>query len=156
VRGGIVMRTILIAVVLLCVSVPVVSANNGVISVKSSHDVKTTADRLVDALNQKGMTVFARIDHAEGARDAGLELRPTTLIIFGNPKVGTPFMHCGQSVALDLPQKALIWKDADGTVRLSYNDPHYLAQRHGITGCDDEINKIKGALENFSDMATKP
>lgn len=150
------MKTIIIAAVMFFLAVPVVSADSGIVSVKSSHDVKTTADRLVDALNQKGMTVFARIDHAKGARKAGLDLRPTTLVIFGNPKVGTPLMHCGQSVALDLPQKALIWKDADGTVRLSYNDPNYLAQRHGITGCDDVIKKINGALESFSNVATKP
>ena len=82
-------------------------ADSGIISVKSSHDVKTTADRLESTLKQKGMNVFIRINHAQGAQKIGKELRPTELVIFGNPKVGTPLMQCRQSVAIDLPQKAL-------------------------------------------------
>ena len=81
------------------------------INVKSVHDVKTTADRLEDVLNAKGMKVFTRINHAAGAKSVGKDLRPTELVIFGNPKVGAPLMLCAQSVALDLPQKALIWED---------------------------------------------
>ena len=149
------MKTIVFTVLLFFVLVPVAFADNGVVSLKSHHDVTTTADRLEDALKKKGMTVFARINHSEGARNVGKELRPTTLIIFGNPKIGTPFMRCGQSVAIDLPQKALIWKDEAGIIRLSYNDPDYLAKRHGITGCEEVIKKIKGALTNFAKEATK-
>jgi uncharacterized protein (DUF302 family) len=131
-------------------------AGSGVVSVKSSHDVKTTADRLEGILKQKGMTVFIRIDHAQGAQKAGKELRPTELIIFGNPKVGTPLMECRQTVAIDLPQKALIWQDEQGQVWLSYNDPNYLVERHGIAGCNEVVKKIEGALANFAKAATSP
>ncbi len=131
-------------------------ADSGMISIKSSHDVKITADRLENNLKAKGMTVFIRINHAEGARKVGKKLRPTELIIFGNPKVGTPLMQCGQSVAIDLPQKALIWEDEAGQVWLSYNDPKYLAKRHGIKGCVDVIKTIETALGNFAKAATMP
>jgi uncharacterized protein (DUF302 family) len=131
-------------------------AGSGIISVKSSHDVKTTADRLESTLKQKGMNVFNRINHAQGAQKVGKELRPTELIIFGNPKVGTPLMQCAQSVAIDLPQKALIWQDAQGQIWLSYNDPNYLVERHQITGCDEVIKKVAKALGNFAKSATMP
>jgi len=131
-------------------------ADSGLISVKSSHDVKTTADRLENSLKQKGMNVFIRINHAQGAQKIGKELRPTELIIFGNPNVGTPLMQCRQSVAIDLPQKALIWQDAQGQVWLSYNDPNYLVERHQITGCEEVIKKIAKALGNFANAATMP
>jgi len=131
-------------------------AGSGLVSVKSSHDVKTTADRLEGVLNQKGMNIFIRINHAQGARKIGKELRPTELIIFGNPKVGAPLMQCRQSVGIDLPQKALIWQDAQGQVWLSYNDPNYLVERHAITGCDDVIKKVEKALGNFAKAATMP
>lgn len=129
-------------------------ADSGLVSIKSPHTVKVTADRLVSALNEKGMTVFIRIDHAAGAEKVGMQLPPTELVIFGNPKVGTPFMQCGQSVAIDLPQKALIWEDTSGQVWFSYNDPTYLAERHSIKGCDEVIKKIEKALANFANMAT--
>ena len=131
-------------------------AGSGIISVKSAHDVKTTADRLESTLKQKGMNVFIRINHAQGAQKIGKELRPTELIIFGNPKVGTPLMQCAQSVAIDLPQKALIWQDAQNQVWLSYNDPNYLVERHGIEGCGEVIKKVKGALGKFAKAATMP
>ena len=131
-------------------------ADSGLVSVKSAHDVKTTADRLENTLKQKGMTVFIRINHALGAQKIGKELRPTELIIFGNPKVGTPLMQCSQSVAIDLPQKALIWQDDKGQVWLSYNDPNYLVERHQLTGCDPVIKKVGKALGNFAKAATMP
>jgi uncharacterized protein (DUF302 family) len=131
-------------------------ADNGIISIKSSHDVKTTVDRLDNILREKGMTVFIRINHAEGAQKVGKKLRPTELVIFGNPKVGTPLMQCGQSVGIDLPQKALIWQDKAGQVWLSYNDPKYLASRHSIKECGEIIKKIQKALGNFARMATMP
>lgn len=128
-------------------------ADNGLISLKSSYSVIDTADRLEDILKKKGMTVFIRINHAEGAAKVGKKLRPTELVIFGNPRVGTPLMQCRQSVAIDLPQKALIWEDAKGQVWLSYNDPRYLKKRHNINQCDTVINKIEHALGNFSRAA---
>jgi len=131
-------------------------AGDGLISVKSSHDVKVTADRLENILNQKGMTVFIRVDHSAGAKKVGKQLRPTELVVFGNPKVGTPLMQCSQSVAIDLPQKALIWQDDRGQAWLTYNDPNYLAQRHGLSECTEVIKKVEKALSNFAKAATMP
>lgn len=133
-----------------------VAGGNGLVNVKSSHDVKTTADRLESILNQKGMKVFSRINHAAGAANVGKKLRPTELIIFGNPKVGAPLMQCSQSVGVDLPQKALIWQDDKGLVWLTYNDPDYLAGRHGLEGCSEVIKKVQKALNNFAKGATAP
>ncbi len=136
--------------------VSVAAAGNGLVNVKSTHSVKETADRLETALTNKGMTVFVRIDHTAGAKKAGLTLPPTELVIFGNPKVGTPLMQCSRSVAIDLPQKALVWEDDQGQVWLTYNDPTYLAERHAITGCEAVLEKIGGALQNFAAAATQP
>ena len=150
------MRYLLCTLMAIFFFASVTYADNGIISIKSSHDVKTTVDRLENILREKGMTVFIRINHAEGAQKVGKKLRSTELIIFGNPKVGTPLMQCGQSVAIDLPQKALIWQDEAGQVWLSYNDPKYLASRHSIKECDEIIKKIEKALGNFARMATMP
>lgn len=131
-------------------------AAEGVVTVKSNHAVADTADRLESILKEKGMTVFARIDHAGGATSVGRNLRPTELVIFGNPRVGTPLMSCRQTVGLDLPQKALIWEDQEGDVWLSYNDPMYLARRHDLEGCESVLSKVAGALSNFAKAATAP
>ena len=131
-------------------------ADNGLVSVKSAHSVKDTADKLENTLASKDMTVFDRINHAEGAKKVGTALPPTELVIFGNPKVGTPLMVCSRSIAIDLPQKALIWEDDQGQVWLTYNDPAYLAERHGITGCQEVLKKVSGALKNFAAAATQP
>ena len=150
------MRYLLCTLMAMFFFASVTYADNGIISIKSSHDVKTTVDRLDNILREKGMTVFIRINHAEGAQKVGKKLRPTELVIFGNPKVGTPLMQCGQSVGIDLPQKALIWQDKAGQVWLSYNDPKYLASRHSIKECGEVIKKIQKALGNFARMATMP
>jgi uncharacterized protein (DUF302 family) len=150
------MRYLLCTLMAIFFFASVTYADNGIISIKSSHDVKTTVDRLENILREKGMTVFIKINHAEGAQKVGKKLRPTELIIFGNPEVGTPLMQCGQSVAIDLPQKALIWQDEAGQVWLSYNDPKYLASRHSIKECGEVIKKIQKALGNFARMATMP
>ncbi|MFQ5707801.1 MAG: DUF302 domain-containing protein [bacterium] len=128
---------------------------NGMVNVKSAHSVTETANRLEAILKKKGLNVFARIDHAAGASKIGAELRPTELIVFGNPKVGTPLMQCQQSVAIDLPQKALIWQDESSQVWFSYNDPQYLADRHGIKGCDEVIRKIQNALSKLAAASCK-
>lgn len=130
-------------------------AADGLVAVKSSHDVKATADKLESVLKEKGMTVMARVNHQQGAEKSGLELRPTEVVIFGNPKVGTPLMQCAQSVAIDLPQKALIWEDANGEVWLGYNNPEYLKNRHSIEGCDKVLDKVSVALGNFAKAATQ-
>ena len=147
------LRLVLVASALLFATLT--HAADGLVAIKSSHDVKATADKLESVLKEKGMTVMARVDHQQGAEKAGLELRPTEVVIFGNPKVGTPLMQCAQSVAIDLPQKALIWEDANGEVWLGYNDPQYLKSRHGIEGCDEVLGKVSGALGNFAKAATR-
>lgn len=139
-------------ILLLCSGVAM--AADGLIAVKSNHSVAATADKLEAVLNEKGMKVMNRINHAAGAESAGMELRPTELVIFGNPKVGTPLMQCAQSVAMDLPQKALIWEDEDGQVWFGYNDPEYLKARHAIEGCDAGLEKVSGALAGFARAAT--
>ncbi len=130
-------------------------ADNGLVTVQSSHDVDTTANKLETALSSKGMTVFARIDHAAGAKNADIDLRPTQVIIFGNPKIGSHLMACSQSTGIDLPQKALIYEDASGGVWLSYNSPGYLSERHSISGCDEVLKKVSGALGKFAQAATQ-
>jgi len=150
------MRYLSITLISILFFVSVGYSESNIISMKSSHDVKATADRLENTLRTKGMTVFIRINHAEGAQTVGKKLRPTELIVFGNPKVGTPLMQCSQSVGIDLPQKALIWENEAGQVWLSYNDPEYLAKRHGIKGCVEVIKKIQNALSNFAKTATMP
>ncbi len=145
-------------ILLLCtaVSAHTVLAEDGLVHVKSAHDVKTTADRLEKVLNAKGMTLFNRIDHAAGAKKVGRQLRPTELVIFGNPKVGSPLMACRQTVGIDLPQKALIWQDETGQTWLSYNSPAYLQSRHQVEGCDEVFAKVSKALGNFAKAATQP
>ena len=129
--------------------------SDGVIRIKSQHSVSDTVDKLESALKNRGMTIFKRVSHSDGAAKVGLELRPTQLLIFGNPSVGTLLMQCQQLAALDLPQKALVYEDANGQVWLAYNDPEYIADRHNITGCDDVVSKISSALFNFSMAATR-
>jgi uncharacterized protein (DUF302 family) len=109
-------------------------SDDGLITLASNHPVKATMDRLEAALRDKGITLFARIDHAAGAASVDMPLRPTELIIFGNPKAGTPLMQAKQSIGIDLPVKMLGWQDAAGKVWLAYNDPAWLARRHGLKG----------------------
>jgi uncharacterized protein (DUF302 family) len=107
-------------------------AADGLIVVQSSHGAAETIARLVAEIKAKGMTIFARIDHAAGASEVGLPLRPTELVIFGNAKGGTPLMQSNQETGLDLPLKALVWQDATDGTWISYNDPAWLAKRHGL------------------------
>ena len=142
-----------LGLLMLVLAIPAL-ADNGLVMIKSANDVTTTSDKLVKALKDKGMNVFAVIDHAKGAASVGAELPPTTLVIFGNPKVGTPLMKCSRTAAIDLPQKMLIWTDDSGQTWLAYNDPRYLAERHAIDGCDEVLGKVAAALENFAKAAT--
>jgi len=148
------MRTPIITItfLILLISTPVAIAD-GLVNVPSSFSVEETANRLENILKKKGMTVFKRISHSEGASGVGIELRETELFIFGNPKVGSPLMKCQQSVAIDLPQKALIWKDENSRVWISYNDPEYLKERHNITGCEEILSKIGKALSGITKAA---
>ena len=130
-----------------------VDGKKGLVTLQSNHSVKDTADKLVSIIESKGMKVFARVDHQKNAQGIDLTLRPTQVIMFGNPKAGTPLMNCEQSVAIDLPQKILIIEDADKKVWLSYNHPEYLKTRHNIKGCDNEIANIAKALNSVSKAA---
>ena len=129
------------------------AAGDGIITVPSSFKVAETADRMERILTEKGMTIFNRIKHSQGAAKVGIRLRDTELILFGNPKVGSPLMKCQQGVAIDLPQKALTWRDENSRVWISYNDPRYLVQRHEIIGCDNTISKIENALAGITKAA---
>jgi uncharacterized protein (DUF302 family) len=111
---------------------PGLAAENGIVSTASNHPVPETLDRLESIAKAKGITIFARIDFSGDAARNGLEMRPTQLLIFGNPKAGTPLMVAAPSAALDLPLKALAWEDASGKVWVSYNAPEYIGARHGL------------------------
>lgn len=130
-------------------------AEQGVTKVASTHAVKETADKFVTIAQENGLNVFARINHQENAAKVDMTLRPTEVIIFGNPKVGTPLMLCAQEVAIDLPQKVLVYEDVEGKTWLAYNDPMYLKQRHNMQGCDEVLNKVSGVLGNLTNAAAK-
>lgn len=151
-----ILSIILVAVISYTLIAPISASldpENGLIKTKSLHSVQETADRFVSIIEDKGITLFMRINHSENARKIEEKLRPTQLLIFGNPKLGTPLMKCGQSVGIDLPQKVLVWEDESGQVWLAYNDPKYLAKRHNLTGCDELVEKIAKALDNFTKQA---
>ena len=116
----------------------------------SSYGPKETMDRLVVAVTGRSMAVLARIDHGAAAAKVDMALRPTEVLIFGNSRAGTPFMQAGQTVGIDLPLKALVWEDADGKIWLSYNDPAWIAQRHGLgaasAGAVEAMAKALGAI----------
>jgi uncharacterized protein (DUF302 family) len=146
-------KIILTTLMIFFIAVPA-AASDGLVNVPSTFNVEKTADRMESVLHEKGMTIFNRIKHSEGAANVGIELRKTELIIFGNPKVGSPLMKCQQSVAIDLPQKALIWEDDNAKVWISYNDPRYLEKRHNIIGCEEVISKIEKALAGIAKSAS--
>ena len=118
-------------------------SDNGLITIPSAYGVEETIERLSSEVKSKGMTIFARVDHAAGAKDAGLSLRPTLLLIFGNAKGGTPLMQDKQQIGIDLPLKALAWEDASGKSWLSYNDLKSLAQRHHL---NHEVEPVVNTL----------
>ena len=138
-----------LALALLLAVSQLVWAAEGLIIVKSPYGPKETMDRLEIVLKEKGMTIFTRVDHAAGAAKVGKQLRPTEVLIFGNPQGGTPFMECSQTVGIDLPQKALVWEDGSGRVWLGYNDPAYLADRHGAAQCP-VLGTLKQALAGIA------
>ena len=131
------------------------NASKGTISVPSANSFDDTISKLSSTLKEKGMKVFATIPHSTGAASVGVDINPTTLVIFGNPKVGAPLMACAQQVGIDLPQKALITEVSSGAVSLTYNDPMYLKERHAIKGCDPVLEKVAQALDKFAKAATE-
>lgn len=147
------LRSLIISLVVFG-SVAATANDINLINVASVHDVNITADRLEKILNRKGMTIFSRINHAAAAKKIGHILRPTELIIFGHPSVGSLLMQCSQSVAIELPQKILIWQDTTGQTWFSYTDPYLLAERHNIQGCEEIIAKMARALGAFAKVST--
>jgi len=127
---------------------------DGLTTIRSRFGPKETMDRLQAEIRAKGMTVFARIDHAAGAAEVGLTLRPTELIIFGNARGGTPLMESVQTVGIDLPMKALVWEDAGGETWLSYNEPSWIAQRHSIADAEPVVSKMAAGLSAISKAVT--
>ncbi len=130
-------------------------AADGMVEIKSAHSVKDTITRFESAARERGLTIFARIDHAAGAQKIGKTLRPTELLIFGNPQGGTPLMECAQTAGIDLPLKALAWEDAAGQVWLGYNDPQYLTHRHGAKECGPVAGNLRKALDGLAGAASK-
>lgn len=116
---------------------------DGLVTCVSSFGPKETMDQLAAAVTNRGISILARIDHGAAAAEVGMELRPTEVLIFGNPRAGTPLMQAIQTTGIDLPLKALVWRDEGGTTWLAYNDPRWLAKRHGI---DAGLDRIVGAM----------
>src|SRR5271166_103192 len=130
-------------------------AADGLITIQSSYGPADTMSRLEADVRAKGMTVFARVDHAAGAAGVGLPLRPTELLVFGNAKGGTPLMQSDQTIGIDLPLKALVWQDASGSTWLSYNDPGWLVNRYGLGHESDAVvNAMAAALDALARTAT--
>jgi uncharacterized protein (DUF302 family) len=130
-------------------------AAEGLVAVKSPHGVKETLDRFESAAKARELNVFLRVNHAAGAQKIGKSLRPTELLVFGNPQGGTPLMECAQSAGIDLPLKALAWQDEAGQVWLGYNDPQYLAGRHGAGDCGPVVQNLRKALAGLAQEATR-
>ena len=134
-------------------SLPIIEGLN---SIRSSFGPKETMDRLVAEIGAKGLQVFARIDHAAGAAEVDLTLRPTELIIFGNARGGTPLMEASQTTGIDLPLKVLVWKDAEGKTSLSYNEPSWIIQRHHLGIKAEIVDKLAAALRAIARKAANP
>lgn len=149
-------RIAIFAILFLFAGVAQARDGEGMITMASPHSVDQTVQQLTTALHKKGMTLFKIVDHAAGAKGVGLKMPATTLVIFGNPKAGTPVMQCAPSAAIDFPQKMLIREDAKGKVWVSYNSTSYLRKRHHIKGCTAQLDKIKHALAAFAKAAVAP
>lgn len=145
------MKKILLTICLL--TLPGLAFAEGIINKTSTHTVAQTLDKLETIVTSKGFKVVARVNHAKAAEMNGRHLRPTELLIFGNPKVGSALMESNPAAGLDLPVKVLAWENEQGAVTLSYNDPHWMAARYEIHDRDEIINKMSNALDKFTDAA---
>jgi len=130
------------------------ASDTGLISKPSKYTVKVTLDRLETILKKKGITIALRWSHSKKASGVGMKMQPTEILIFGNPKMGSPLMINQQTTGIDLPLKALAWQDKNGQVWLTYNSPAYIAKRHGLKGQEKVLKKMTGALNKFSNFAT--
>ncbi len=146
------MRFLSAALMFASIVAPGLAAENGIATIPSNHSVSETLDRLESIAKTKGITIFARIDFSSDAARNGLEMRPTQLLIFGNPQAGTPLMVASPSVALDLPLKALAWEDTSGKVWVSYNTPEYIGARHGVA--EALLQNIAG-IKTLVEMAAR-
>jgi uncharacterized protein (DUF302 family) len=155
-RAGLLTRIRIFAlIVMMCLSGVQAMAADGLTTIRSSFGPKDTMNRLEAAVQAKGMTVFARIDHAAGAAAAGLSLKPTELLIFGNAKGGTPLMQANQTIGIDLPLKPLVWEDSLGATWLLYNDPGWFAKRHELAREDEAtVSAMAAALNAVTKTAT--
>jgi len=150
------MQKCLLVVITLLLSFGANAADNGMVSKPSSYSAPATLDRLETVVRAKGLTVFARIDHSGEAEKVGLKMRPTQLLIFGNPKTGTALMISSPSIAIDLPLKALVWQDAEGRVWLSYNAPDWIAARAGLGATSaSTVTAMTKALAAIAEEVTK-
>ena len=151
-----ILNRVLLMLAVLIVILPTAQADDGLVNVRSQFDVPQTLDRFEAAAKDAGLKVFARIDHAKGAASVGKSLRPTQLLIFGSPKVGTGVISSDQRAGIDLPLKALAWRDAEGVVWLTYTRPDYLLSRFGIDDRPEIQQKMTGALAKLAKAATQP
>jgi uncharacterized protein (DUF302 family) len=132
------------------------AVDTGLVTLPSAHGVTATIERLRALLAQKGIEVFAHIDHAAGARQVGLPLRPTQVLIFGNPNAGTPLMQSRQTIGLDLPLRVLVWEDADGKAWLTYRAVADAARRHQIADRGQAVKGLDDGLAGLASLATAP
>ena len=149
------LRTLGLALVFILAG-QVAMAQNEIVSIASAHSFGETLGRLQTAMHGRGFVVFATIDHAAGAAEVGLALRPTTVLIFGNPRVGTLLMQAQQTMGLDLPLKMLTWEDGDAKVWITYEDPAALARRRGVDSLLPPIPAISAGLAALAAAATAP
>jgi len=133
-----------------------VLADFGLIQKESPHSPAKTLNKLETVLKEKGIRIFARINHQANAEAAGLTLRPTELLIFGNPRLGTPIINSNQTAGIDLPMKVLAWQDQEGQTWLTYNDPEYIAERHFISNLEDVVTSMREVMDKLTDMAIAP
>ncbi|WP_299431832.1 DUF302 domain-containing protein [uncultured Aquimarina sp.] len=132
-----------------------ITTQQGIITKESTKSFDETYSALVEVIkNNPNLKIIAELDHQANAASVGLELNPTRIIMFGNPNLGTPLMKSAQTTGLDLPQKIMVWKDDQNTVKISYNDPQYLQQRHHIKGTQEVLSKISSALDKITSVAS--
>ena len=149
------MRILTLLIGLMLTPVALATDVDGLITKRSPYGVTDTLDRLENVLEDKGITVALRWPHGERAAGVDIALRDTEVMIFGNPKIGSHLMTSAQSAGIDLPMKALAWRDADGRVWLAYNDPRWLAERHGIDDREEVLAKMSNALDSLTDAAVR-
>ena len=149
------MKAIFLGIIMTLISMTALAQDNGLITKASKFGFQETQSRLETAIKDKGLTIFAKVNHGEGAAQAGLKMPPAIVTIFGSPKGGTPFMLAAPTAGIDFPLKALVWADAAGKVHVSYNTLDYVKARHGIAGLDELTRKLDGVLANIAGTATE-